>query len=110
MAFDSDSFLDDVKDQIATFAQEQVTDYVNDAKADGVALVTAMKANLETWTEQLLTGQLTKDDYEFLVGGQQDLAEMAALTQAGLTKQRIQTIRDGIIHIIVQAAFAALPG
>ena len=48
---------------------------------------------------------MSKKDFEFLLKGKKDLAEMEALKQLGLSKIRINKIKDGVIGIVVGSAF-----
>jgi len=65
--------------------------------------------NLKRWVEELARGDLDKDEFESLVKGQADVAEMRALKQAGLAAVQIDTFTNGVLDIIVSAAFAAIP-
>ena len=43
-----------------------------------------------------------------LVRGQKDLAQMKALKQAGLAQVSIDTFTNGVLDIVINAAFAAI--
>lgn len=60
--------------------------------------------DLERWTEGLTSGALSKADFEFLLKGKRDLAEMEALKQLGLSKIRINKITNGVIEVVVGSA------
>jgi hypothetical protein len=53
----------------------------------------------------LADGNLTREDFEFLVRGKKDLAEMEALKQIGLGKIRLNRIRDQIIDTVIGSVF-----
>lgn len=54
-------------------------------------------------------GQIDKDDFEDLILGKKDLAEMHGLKQAGLASATIDTFVNGVLQILIDAAFAAIP-
>ena len=60
------------------------------------------------WTALLVSGELTKEDYAWLVASRRDNARMEALTQAGLAKARIQRIVNGVLDLVVAEAFKLL--
>jgi hypothetical protein len=52
---------------------------------------------------------MSKDEYESLVKGQLDVAEMRALKQAGLAQVQIDTFTNGFLEILSSAVMAAIP-
>jgi hypothetical protein len=94
-----------------TLAQGTFQGFVTQAENDAQSFLTQARVDLEQWTSQLASGQLTKDDFADLVSGEKDLATLDALTQEGVGLIAIQRFRDGLINLVVQAAFKAfLPG
>jgi hypothetical protein len=71
------------------------------AQDDALNLLEKLKDNLKTWTQQLSNGEITKEDFEFLVLGQKDLLEMNALKQAGLALIRIDAFKGNLLNFIV---------
>jgi len=101
-------FVDDLMKEITDFLKGEVSDHLEQAKADAQAFVDASKDKLKKWFEELASEQLTKSEFEFLVKSQRDLAEMNALTQIGLAKARIDRIVNGIIQTVIDAGFKAI--
>jgi hypothetical protein len=99
-----DDFMSGVKTGIIDIATKEAKDYLGAAQADGHAFLDALKADLQTWTQQLASGALSPGDFAFLVRGKKDLATMNALTQAGLAAIRIDKIRAAVIELIITAA------
>ncbi|MCP4627560.1 MAG: hypothetical protein GY850_29200 [bacterium] len=75
------------------------------AVSDGRAFLDKTKADLERWTKLLGMGALTKDDFEWLVAGKKDLAEMQALEKAGLTLVRAERFQNALISLVIDTAF-----
>jgi len=97
-------FLSTIKDDLLEFAKENLEEYKDELLKDGNAFVKKTKIDLERWTEGLASGALSKNDFEFLLKGKKDLAEMEALKQLGLSKIRINKITNGVIDVVVGSA------
>jgi hypothetical protein len=67
-----------------------------------------MKDALQTWFKQPTDGQLSKEDFKYLVKGRKDLAEMTAMTQIGLAKIRVERIVNGAIDLVINSALKAI--
>ena len=98
-------FLLTLKVDLMIFAKDNLEEQKDELLKDGNAFVRKAKKDLERWTEGLTTGTLSKADFEFLLRGKKDLAEMEALKQLGLSKIRINKITDGVIGVVVGSAF-----
>ncbi|MCR4289438.1 MAG: hypothetical protein NUV86_04160 [Candidatus Scalindua sp.] len=107
--FDFNSFISSIEDSIKSLAKETLGDYKDVAVSDGKEFLETTRVDLKRWTEQLAGGELSKDDFKFLVAGKKDLAELHGLTQAGLALVKIESFRNGVIDIVVNAAFSAIP-
>jgi hypothetical protein len=100
-------FEDAVLSGAKTLAQGTFQGFVTQAENDAQNFLAQTRADLEEWTSQLASGDLTKDDFTDLVGGEKDLATLDALTQQGIGIIAIQRFRDDLINLVVQAAFKA---
>jgi hypothetical protein len=60
---------------------------------------------LERWTTLLAIGKITGQDFSDLVQAKKALAELHALTQAGVVVIKLVRFRSGIINLIVETAF-----
>jgi hypothetical protein len=102
---DFNGFLKTLKNDLLNFAKDNLEEHKDLLLKDGNAFVEKTKKDLKRWTEALALGKLSQKDFEFLLKGKKDLAEMEALKQLGLAKVRITKLRDGIINIVVGSAF-----
>jgi len=100
-------FMSMLKDDLLEFAKENLDDYKDELLKDGSEFVKKTKKDLERWTEGLATGALSEKDFEFLLKGKKDLAEMEALKQLGLSKIRLSKLTNGIIDVITGSAVKA---
>lgn len=95
--------LDQIKEDITTLAKTLFKTKATQAAKDGKAFLEATKGEIEKWLKQLAAGEISRKNFESLVRGERDLAEMEALRQAGMAKITIDTFTRGVIEIIISA-------
>jgi hypothetical protein len=105
---DSDDLLDVLRNEIVTLAQSHFDEYREQAIADGESFLEATKDDLTHWTRLMDEGELSQQEFESLVRGKKDLAEMNALKQAGLAAARADQFRDAIVDRVVDTAAQVL--
>lgn len=98
-------FVATLKNDLLDFAKVNYEEYKDELLKDGTLFIEKAKSDIERWTEGLASGTLSKADFEFLLKGKKDLAQMEALKQLGLSKIRITKITNGIIDVVVGSAF-----
>jgi len=103
-----DDLLDALKNEIVNLAESHFDEYREQAVTDGEAFLDATKEDLQRWTRLMDEGELSQHEFESLVRGKKDLAEMAALKQAGLAAARADQFRDAIIDRTVDTAAQVL--
>jgi len=106
--FNFPDILKQLKAALANLAETTLKNYVSDAKADAQNMLDSMTAKLEKWTGLLKDGDLTTEDFEWLVYSQKDLVELAALKQAGLAEIRIDQFKGSVINLIIDTTFQIL--
>jgi hypothetical protein len=99
-------FLAALETGIRDLAAKTGKEFAKDAQSDAREFLTKTEEDLKRWTKLLAKGQLTKDEFEWLVEGKQDLAKMRALKLAGLAQVRIDRFRNALMDLIVDTAFA----
>ncbi len=105
---DFDDIFKQLKTGVTSLAKLTVSNYINDAKADGLSLLNEMKDDLQRWTKQLISGDLTTKDFEWLVNSEKDTIKMAALEQAGLALIRIDQFKNSVLNLVVDTIFNAV--
>lgn len=101
---DFNEFLDELKVNLLSVVKEGLEDYKEQVLADGSAFAEKTKDDLQKWFAELKEGSLTKIDFEFLVKGKGDLAEMEALKLAGLAQIRLDKLKASIIETVIGTA------
>lgn len=101
--------FDDLKNQLAALAEEDLKDFAAEGKADAMAFLEDSRAQLEIWFKQLADGEIDEDELADLVQTQKDLAAMEALRKASAGQQTVDNFRDSAVSLIVQTALSAIP-
>ena len=105
---DWSKFVDAVGDGVEVLAKNTFKDFVSEAKEDTEAFWEDSEETFKRWVDALVTGKLTKDEFEFLVGMRADLAKMHALTAVGVSATRIERFRTGVISLFTKSIFDTL--
>lgn len=106
--FNFETFFQELKDGAIDIAKNEAADYIREATGDGQKFLESIKDDLRAWMKQAADRQLSKEDLAFLIRGKRDLAEMKALTQAGLAAARIERMRTAAINLVISAANKAV--
>lgn len=102
-----DTFMDTVRAELKTLAEQSLQAFKTAAIEDGEAFVSQSEADLRRWTEALAAGELGEDDLRFLIAGKKDVAELSALKQAGLAKVARDKFVNDAIDLITKSALKA---
>jgi len=62
-----DDFIDALKDELEEFAKERWKEYKDAAVKDGKDFIKESEEDLKRWTKALAKGDLSKDDFEWLL-------------------------------------------
>jgi len=100
-----DDFAQAVLSSSKDLAKTTLEELVQEATTDTQSYLDKSKADLQRWCVQLAEQKLTQAEFADLIRGRAALAEMHALTLAGLALTRIQRFRDGLIEIVIDTAF-----
>ena len=100
-----DDFIDNLEGGVKKLAKKHFKDSLDTAEADGEAFIENCKEDLKRWTKLLANEDLSQDDFECLVAGTKDLAEMEALKQLGLKLVRIERFQNALISLVIDTAF-----
>jgi argininosuccinate lyase len=106
--FDTNSFVNAVLTDAKNLAATLFKNYAEQAEADTRAFLQASQDTIAQAASLYQQDQIDKDELEDLINDQKVLAEMHALKNAGLASAAVDTFVDGVINIMIDAAFAAL--
>jgi len=108
MSILSNEIKTQISQQATTLATKLLTGFVNQAVQDSQAFLQRTENEIATWLQDLQAGNITKENFESLVRGEKDLAEMHALKEAGLGQVAIDTFVNGFIQIVIDVALSAI--
>ena len=108
MPTDALSMLNTIKTGITDLAQGTLEDYVSQVESDAKSITDAISGKIESWKEELISGDLTPDDVAFLIKGNSELMAINALTQAGIAKIELDKFKEGVVNIIVNTLQSAI--
>jgi hypothetical protein len=100
-----DDFVEAVLGGAKDLAKEVFDGLEDNAKADAKAFLDKAESDLKRWTKLLAVKEITERDFSDLVQAKKALAEIHALTQAGVALVRLERFRSGLIDLVIDTAF-----
>ncbi|MEM6963439.1 MAG: hypothetical protein AAF573_01655 [Bacteroidota bacterium] len=97
--------MGELKDNVDDISRLTVRKYRKEAKRDADRLLKSMRRDLRRWTKLLERGELTTQDFEFLVASNVSSAKMSSLAQSGLAEIRIKAYRSSVFSMIIDTIF-----
>jgi hypothetical protein len=74
------------------------------ATADAKDFIEQSETDLQRWTALVANHSLSVQEFEFLLAAKKDVAELAALKEAGLAQIQLDRFINGVIGAIINAA------
>jgi hypothetical protein len=109
MPIDTNAILQTTLEKSKELAATLFKRFTEQAVSDTNDFLQRSKEGVARAAALLAAGKIDKDDFEDLILGKKDLAEMHGLQQAGLANATIDTFVNGVLQILIYAAFAAIP-
>lgn len=106
--FDFDDFLSDLLDGMEDLAKDMLGEHAKEALQDSKDFLEETKEDLERWTKLLAKGDISKEEFEWLVASAKGSAKMYALKEAGLTLIKIERFKNAVIDFLVGKVFALI--
>jgi hypothetical protein len=97
-----------IEKDTATLAKTLLKGFAKQAVSDARDFQKRAETQMLEWLQDLANGDITKKNFESLVRGERDLAEMHALKDAGLAQVALDTFTQGFMEIVLNAALAAV--
>jgi hypothetical protein len=107
-AIDFDEVFNALVQGVTGIAQTAIQGHKDEAESDGQSMLNQMRANLQTWTQQFTTNQISQSELGDLIDGQKDVLEMAALTKAGVKEADLDSFKSAVISLIKNTFFALI--
>ena len=106
--FDFQTLFDQLKKEVSSLAGSSVQQFKKEAEADGQNFLESLKQNLQNWTLELATGEISKEDFEFLVMGQKELIEMNILKQKGMALIDLDKLKISLINQLIKTTLSVI--
>ncbi len=100
-----DDFVDTIEKGVKQLAKKTLKGFKDQAVSDTKEFLEASKKDLKRWTKLLAKGELSQDDFEWLVLGRKDVMELHALKQTGLALVRIDRFKNALLDLLIDTAF-----
>jgi hypothetical protein len=97
---DIDALLKELKNNIFTLLGNKYKEFKPELQQDLNNYLNSSKAKLERWSLLLADNSIDKEEFLWLLKSQQDLLELKALQTAGLSKIKLNNLKNNIISII----------
>ncbi|MFK7750408.1 MAG: hypothetical protein AB8B65_18595 [Kordia sp.] len=101
---DFKDLLKELKGNLLGLMGSKFDDLKDESKKDVQDFLNASKAKLERWTTLLAEGNITLDDYKWLVESQKDLVVLKGLYAAGVSKIKLGHLKNSILDTVINTA------
>jgi hypothetical protein len=101
---DFEKFWEALKGGLVELAKNLGERYLEAALQDGQNFLRTQQLELQQWTAELAAGKLSKEEFEDLVMGRKDLAEMVVLKQEGLAQVQLDRFINGVLSLVINTA------
>jgi hypothetical protein len=108
-SFDINAVLHTTLTKAEELAKTLFRNYAGQARNDITDFADKARAGIERAVQLRIDNKIDDEDLEDLILGKKDLAIMHALKQVGLAKAAVDTFVNGVMQILVDAVFAAIP-
>ena len=98
---DFQELLKGLKKNLTEILGDQYSDFKKETKEDLEVFLETSKDKLERWTKLLANGELSLDEYEWLVKSQKDLLTLKGLQQVGISKISLGHFKNKVVKTIV---------
>jgi hypothetical protein len=105
---DIEQLLNEIKQQLVENLSPKLNDLKLDLQKDINTFLENSRQKLERWTLLLIDKSITKDELEWLLKSQRDLITLQALQSAGLSKIKLNSIKNNIIKTVFQVVITTI--
>jgi hypothetical protein len=99
-----ENFIHIVENNTKKLAKHTLKGFKTEALKDVKAFLEDSKEDLQRWTRLLAIGELSQDDFEWLVIGRKEVIELQVLKQSGLTLVRLDRFKNALLNSVIDTA------
>lgn len=100
---DLDLLVDIIKQGLLDIAQKEVGNYVVQFNKDVFDFIEDNLPKVFRWAELMISGDLTQEEFQFLVAGLEDIVTLRALSEVGIALVALQRIRKAVIDLLISS-------
>jgi hypothetical protein len=97
---DNDTLLEELKSRLKIIIANSYKDIKPELEKDLNAFLETSREKLERWILLFSTSALTEEELEWLLKSQLDLVSLQALQTTGISKIRLNTLKNNILKTI----------
>jgi len=105
---DIEKLLEELRKNLITVLGEKYKEFKPEIQKDVKAFLENSKEKLQRWSILLLEKSITEDEFAWLLKSQQDLVILKALQGAGLSKIKLNNIKNSIFKTVVQTVILSI--
>jgi hypothetical protein len=105
---DIEKLLQALKDNLLGLLGDKLKDFKPQLEKDINEYIKQSREKLERWALLFAEGSITNDELEWLLKSQQDLIALKALQTAGLSKIKLNNLKNSIIQTIFKTVILAI--
>ncbi len=105
---DIEKILTEIKNQILELLNSKYKEFEPELKKDINRFLAESKEKLERWALLLINKSITKDELEWLLKSQQELVVLQTLQVAGISRIKINNLKNNILNIVFKTIIKAL--
>ena len=105
---DIDKLLEDLRKNLITVLGDKYKEFKPEIQKDVNVFLENSKEKLLRWTVLLVENSITEDEFAWLLKSQQDLVTLKALQGAGLSKIKLNNIKNTIFKTVLQTIILSI--
>lgn len=105
---DIEKLLEELRKNLISVLGEKYQEFKPEIQKDVKDFLEKSKEKLERWSLLLVAGSLTEDEFAWLLKSQQDLVILKALQGAGLSKIKLNNVKNTIFKTVLQTVILSI--
>jgi hypothetical protein len=105
---DIEKLLEELRKNLLTVLGEKYKEFKPEIQKDVNAFLENSKEKLIRWSVLVVDNSLTQDEFAWLLKSQQDLVTLKALQGAGLSKIKLNNIKNTIFKTVLQTIILSI--
>lgn len=105
---DIDKLLEDLRKNLITVLGDKYKEFKPEIQKDVNVFLENSKEKLLRWSILLVENSITEDEFAWLLKSQQDLVTLKALQGVGLSKIKLNNIKNTIFKTVLQTIILSI--